>query len=297
MSSPKKISNQHHFPAKVSHKLMALVTSLTSSVVIIELVVGYNINSLAIVSDAAHNFADAIAVVSSWYAMWMAQKPTTNKHTFGYHRTGVIFTFVNALVLIIMALIICQKAYMRYLNPINTEGSTMIIMALIAASVNFINGILLHKASKEDINMRSAFVHVVGDIATALGVVVAGILIMLTGILIIDPIVSFIVGLFILWSSIRLFTDSVNFLMESVPPDIDMEDLGHTINSIDGVVRFYDLHVWAIMSGFVACSFHVITDKRNLKAYNAVLRTLEEQLHNKFNITHSTIQIETDDSK
>ncbi|WPY01313.1 CzcD superfamily cation transporter [Candidatus Trichorickettsia mobilis] len=286
-------ANSHHFPAKVSHKTMGLITFLTFSVVIGELIVGYLANSLAVISDAAHNFADAIAVASSWYSMWIAESPVTAKRTFGFHRTGIIATFVNALILIVMALIICYEAYHRYLNPVAVEGMVVIIVAFCAASVNLFNGMLLHKASKEDINIRSAFLHIIGDVATAFGVVVAGIFIMLTDISIIDPIVSFIVGVFILWSSIGLLKDSVAVLMEGTPSNINIEELEQAINSTPGVVRCYDLHVWVITSGFIACSFHLVTDKHTLKDSQTVLRSLEQELATKFNITHTTIQIET----
>ena len=287
--------NPHHFAAKVSHKTMGLITFLTFTVVVVELIVGYLANSLAVISDAAHNFADAIAVASSWYALWVAEKPVTHKRTFGYHRTGIIATFINALILILMALLICYEAYHRYLNPILVEGKIVIIMAFCAASVNLFNGMLLHKASKDDINIRSAFLHIIGDVATALGVVIGGIIIMITGMSIIDPIVSFIVGLFILWSSIGLLKDSIAVLMEGTPSHINIEELEKTINNVSGVVRCYDLHVWAIASGFIACSFHLVTDKHTLKDGQIVLRSLEQELATKFAITHTTIQIEIED--
>lgn len=284
----------HSYTPSISHKAMGTVTCLTLFVVIVELTVGYFANSLAIISDAGHNFADALAIASSWYAMWVSEKASDTKRTYGYHRTGVIAAFINSLILAIMAISVCWEAYHRFNNPQPVEGKIIIIMALVAASINIFNSSLLHKASKQDINIKSAFLHALGDVVTSVGVIIAGTLIILTNQPIIDSIVSFLVGMFIFWSSIGILRDSIDILMEGTPAHIDMEVLEKAINDIPGVASCYDLHVWSISSNIISCSFHIITTKESLKDSQFILRKLESMLANNFNITHTTIQIEMD---
>ncbi len=282
----------HSHSNEVAHKTMGLIVGLTLIVVVAELIVGHFSNSLAVISDAGHNFADVLAIASSWYAIWVSTKAANSKKTFGYHRVGILAAFINALALVIMSLLIWWEAYERFKTPVIINGKVMIIMASVSLLMNAFNSCLLYKASKNNINIKSAFLHAFGDALTAFGVIIAGITVILTGKSIIDPLVSFFVGAFILWSSIGILRESINILMEATPHNLDMQLLEKEITSTPGVLGFHDLHVWTIASNIVACSCHIMVAEQTIRSGQQVLQVLAEELEHKFNITHTTIQIE-----
>lgn len=255
---------------------------------------GYVSHSLALLSDAGHNFADALALVFSWYGIWVAQKPSTAQRTFGYHRVGILAALVNSVSLIVIALLIFWSAFERLRNPQPVHGRPMIIVAAVAFLMNTLISLWLRAGAKNDLNVRSAYMHMLGDGISAAGVVVAGVVVALTGAAIADPLVSILIGILILWSSWGILKESVNVLLEAIPAGMNMAEVEQTIAQVHGVLEVHDLHVWTVGSGMVCCSCHVMVNEQSVRSGENVLRAVTEKLSRNFNIAHTTIQVEVE---
>jgi len=273
---------------------LLLSVIITVAFVIGEATAGYFSNSLALLSDAGHNFADALALVLSFYGLWIAQRPSSAKRTFGYHRVGILTALVNAVALVVIALLIFWEAISRLRQPEPVHSTPMIVVSLIAVLMNTVISLWLRKAANSDLNVRSAYMHMVGDAVSAVGVVIAGVIVAFTGASIADPVVSLLIGLLILWSSWGILKESVNVLLEGIPEGMEMETVERTIGAVAGVLAVHDLHVWTVGSGMVCCSCHISVEEQSVRSGENVLRAVAEELEHKFGISHSTIQVEVE---
>ena len=273
---------------------MVLSIFLTLVFVAGEATAGYFAHSLALLSDAGHNFADALALVFSWYGIWIARKPSTPKRTFGYHRVGILAALVNAVSLVVIALLIFWEAIGRLRHPEPVHSAPMIVVALIAIAMNTIISLWLRGEAQHDLNVRSAYTHVLGDAISAAGVVVAGLVIAFGGASVADPLVSILIGLLILWSSWGILQESMNVLLEAIPKGMNMDLVEQTIAGVAGVLAVHDLHVWTIGSGIIACSCHITVGEQSIRSGQNVLHAVTDELENRFRISHSTIQIEVE---
>lgn len=273
---------------------MGLSAVLTLAFVLGEALAGYWANSLSLLSDAGHNFADALALIFSWYAIWIARKPSDAQRTFGYHRVGILAALVNAVSLIVIALLIFWEAANRLRHPEPVQSGPMIVVAVIAILLNSLVSFWLRGEARHDLNVRSAYLHMLGDAVSAAGVVVAGIIVALTGEAVADPVVSLLIGGLILWSSWGVLTEAVNVLLEAVPKGLDIGTLERSVKKVPGVLNVHHLHVWTVASGIVACSCHVVVAEQSVRSGQQVLRTVVELLDQQFGIGHSTVQIEVE---
>jgi cobalt-zinc-cadmium efflux system protein len=268
--------------------------AITFTFVIAEAITGYLSHSLALVSDAGHNFADALALFFAWYGVWIARRPSTQRHTFGYHRVGILAALVNAVSLVVIALLIFWEAVSRLGNPRTVHSTPMIIVALIAIGMNTVISLWLRGDAATDLNVRSAYLHMVGDALSAAGVVVAGVVVAFTRTSMADSVVSILIGVLILWSSWGILQESVHVLLESIPKGMDLALVEQTIAGVPGVLAVHDLHVWTIGSGIIACSCHITVDEQSIRSGQDVLRAVNEELQHHFGISHSTIQVEVE---
>jgi cobalt-zinc-cadmium efflux system protein len=273
---------------------LGLAVGLTLIFVVAEAVAGYFANSLALLSDAGHNFADAAALAFSWYALWMSQKPSHQRMTFGYHRVGILVALVNAVSLVVIALLIIWEGFDRLRHPEPAHGGLMIVVATLAIIVNVTISLWLHSGSKDDINIRSAYLHMVGDAISAVGVVLAGIVVSATGQSLADPVVSFVIAVLILWSSWAVLKETVNVLLEGTPFGLNMGEVETTIKSVQGVLDAHDLHVWTIGPGAIACSVHVLVAEQSIREGQQILRAVIDELQHHHRIGHATVQIEVE---
>ncbi len=273
---------------------MGFAVSLTLGFVIAEAVAGYFANSLALLSDAGHNFADAAALGFSWYALWMSRKQSHQRMTYGYHRIGILAALVNAVSLVVIALLIFWEGIARLRHPEPAHGGLMIVVAALAVIVNITISLWLHSGAKDNINIRSVYLHMVGDAISAVGVVLAGIIVVVTGQSVADPIVSFLIAILILWSSWGVLKESVNVLLEGTPFGLDMSVLETTIKSVPGVIDAHDLHVWTIGPGAIACSVHVLVAEQSIREGQQILQAVVEELQHHHKIGHATVQIEVE---
>jgi cobalt-zinc-cadmium efflux system protein len=279
----------------ISSRQMWAATAMTFTFCLIEALVGYRSNSLALMADAGHNFADSMALALSAFALWMAHKREDSKRTFGYHRVGILAALVNAVGLVVMAGIIFWEALLRIGSPQSVQSDVMIWMALAAIVLNAAIAWWLSSAAKGDLNIKSAYLHMLGDAAASLGVVVAGIVIALTGWLIADPLVSILFAALVLWSSWSICAEAIAVLLESTPRGFDLAKAKHAIRHVAGVTDLHDLHVWTIASGLVASTVHIVVADQLVSSSQKIQAEVTELLAHDFSIDHCTVQIEAVD--
>ena len=289
------MSGSHAHGNGITSKKMWIATAITFTFCLFEALIGYKSNSLALMADAAHNFADAFALALSAFALWMATKQADDKRTFGYHRVGILAALVNAVGLAVMSIVIFWEAVQRLQSPEAVNSSSMIWVALLAIVINSGIAWWLSSAAKDDLNIRSAYLHMVGDAAASLAVVIAGVIILFTSWYIADPIVSIIFAFLVLWSSWSILTESIQMLLEGTPVGLDLAKVKQKITEVQGVLNVHDLHVWAVSSGLTACNCHILIAEQSVSAGQKIQQNVTHMLEHDFNINHATIQIEVAD--
>lgn len=289
------MSGSHSHVGAVTSKQLWVATSLTFAFCLGEAAVGYFSNSLALMADAGHNFADALALALSAFAIWMATKPADSKRTFGYHRVGILAALVNATGLVAMAGAIFWEALQRLYAPEPVQSGPMIGVALLAIILNSGIAWWLSRAAKEDLNIRGAYLHMIGDAAASFGVVIAGIIIALTGAYIADPIVSILFAALVLWSSWGILTESIHVLLEATPVGLDLAKVEQAIRGVAGVLDTHDIHVWTVSSGLIAGSCHIVVADQRVSNSQQIHQNVAHMLDHDFRISHSTIQVEAED--
>jgi len=269
---------------------------LTAALVLIvafmagEVVFALVASSLALLADAAHMLTDAAALALALFAAAVAARPPRGRWTFGYKRVEVLAAQINALTLLVIGVWIVYGAVRRLIDPPEVRGGIVLVVALVGIGVNLAATSLLARASRESINVRGAFVHVLNDLAAFVGTALAGGLVLATGWDRFDPIASLVVAALIAWSSIRLLRDSVRIFLESAPADIDPDAVGRAIVGEPEVVEAHDLHVWTVTSGFPALSAHVLV--RPGADCHGIRRRLEAMLVDRFGLDHTTLQVD-----
>jgi cobalt-zinc-cadmium efflux system protein len=259
---------------------------------IAEVVAGFLTNSLALLSDAGHMLSDIGAMALSLFAFRMAKRPATHQSTYGFHRVEILAALFNGLSLWLIVGIIFAAAYNRFAQPPVVESFGMMIVAVVGLLVNIAAAAMLHGRHRHNLNLRGAFLHVVSDAVGSVGAIVAGIIMLTTGWYLADPLISIFIGVLILFSSWSLVKDSVSVLMQSVPKGIQLEEVRLTIEAVDGVSKVHDLHVWAVTSDIFTLSAHAVVT--NGEDFHQVLNNIEDTLKERFNIEHTTIQLETE---
>lgn len=257
---------------------------------VVEFVGGWIANSLALMADAGHMLNDVAALALTYFALWISRRPATPERTYGYLRMEILAALVNGATLMLIAGIIFWQAYLRFRQPPEVEGSLMLAVATAGLLVNIVAAFLLHSSSTHNLNMRGAYLHVLGDLLGSVGAISAALIILLTGWYLADPLISVLVAGLILVGAWRLVRESVDILLEAVPKHIDMSTVYRAILDIDGVDAVHDLHVWTLTSGFLAMSGHV--GIRDPARYKDVLDAVHAVMHSRFGISHVTVQVE-----
>ncbi len=272
---------------------LASALAITTIYFFAEVLGGLLTNSLALLSDAGHMFSDMAALSLSLFAFQIARRPATTKKTYGYHRLEILAALVNGLILWLVVGVIFNEAYRRFSDPPEVHSLGMLAVAAVGLMVNVAAGWILYGGDRESLNLRGAFLHVVGDALGSVGAVIAALIMLLTGWYVADPLISFLIGLLILYTSWDLIRESLDILMQSVPRGIDVGEVQSAVEQISGVMKVHDLHVWSVTSGVFTLSAHaVIHQDRNAQA---ILDQIEEKLKSQFGIEHTTIQLETED--
>ena len=259
--------------------------------VVVEAIAGFHSGSLALVSDAGHNFTDALALVLASVGVYMQSKPADNVKTFGYHRAGVLTAFVNALTLVGIAVFIFYEAWQRFLHPQHIEEWTMLWVAVVALVLNGAIMLGLHRDKDSDLNIRAAFVHMLGDAVSSVGIIAGAIAIHFTGLAVIDPALSVLIGVLIVWTAWDIIQESLNVLLEGLPRGMELKEVTGAMRQIDGVIDVHDLHIWSLGSSTHALSCHVLIEDMPPSESNAILHRINDVLC-KYEINHTTVQFE-----
>lgn len=276
-----------------SERDLRLALVLTSSIFVIELVGGVISNSLALLSDAAHVFADAFALALSWAALRLAARPASAARTFGYHRTEVFAALINGVILFFIVLLIFREAYERILSPPQVKTVQMLVIAIIGLLANLWVVLKLRSHATRDLNVKSALLHATGDAVSSTGVIVGAVLIMLTGYYLVDATISVFIAIVILLGSLRLIRDSSHILLEGTPPHINLNEVTKIISSAKGVIGVHDLHVWSICSHITAASAHVVVKKCEISTVDKISKQVSDGMKS-LDITHTTLQFESE---
>ena len=281
----------HHSHAPATGKILKWSFLATFAFVVVEVIAGVHAGSLALISDAGHNFTDALALVLAAIGLYLQSKPADSVKTYGYHRAGVLTAFVNALTLIGIAVFIFFEAWKRFLHPQHVEEWTMLWVAVGALALN--GGILwgLHQEKNHDLNIRAAFVHMLGDAISSMGIIAGAIAIHFTGIDAIDPILSVLIGGLIIWTAWDIIQESLNVLLEGLPRGMELSEVTGAMRKLNGVIDVHDLHIWSLGSSAHALSCHVLIEDMPPSESNTILQRINELLCT-FDIHHSTIQFE-----
>jgi cobalt-zinc-cadmium efflux system protein len=264
----------------------------TAVFVVVEFIAGIQAHSLALLSDAGHNFTDALALLLAWFGFYLQAKPANEVKTFGYHRAGVLTAFINALTLVVLAGWIFYESYQRLLRPLAVHETTMIAVA--AAGLVLNGGIMwgLRVARHHDINIRSAFVHMLGDLVGSIGIIIGAVVIRYTGWQQIDPLLSILIGVLIIWTAWDIIKESLNILLEGLPRGLELQSVDAAMRGVEGVLDVHDLHIWSLGSNTHALSCHVLIEDLPPSTSERTLRRINDVLCERFRIRHTTVQFE-----
>jgi cobalt-zinc-cadmium efflux system protein len=284
-------SHAHSF-GKGTGKVLGWSLVATLAFVAVELAAGLESHSLALLSDAGHNFTDGLALLLAWFGFYLQSKPADETKTFGYHRAGVLTASVNAVTLVALAAWIFYESVLRLRNPEPVHEGIMLAVSVLGLALN--GGIMwaLRAASRHDINVRSAFVHMLGDAVGSIGIVAGAIVIRFTGWQRVDPLLSMLIGVMIVWTAWDIIREALNILLEGLPRGIALHDVIASMRDIDGVLDVHDLHIWSLGSSTHALSCHVLIDDVPPSASDAILKRLNGMLDGRFHISHTTVQFE-----
>ena len=265
---------------------------ITLAFVAVEIVAGLWSNSLALLTDAAHNFTYVHALALSWHAQWLAARPANARRTFGYHRAGIIVALFNSTTLVLISLGIVYEAYRRFLAPPQVDAQVLTLVAMLAFLVNVSTALIIRRGSAHDLNMRSAFIHLAGDAASTFAAILAGIGIVLTGWHWLDPLASVLIGALILWNAWLIIRETINILVEGTPRHLDVGAIVGDLKGVHGVNDVHDVHVWSITQNMHSLSVHITTDDMPLSASAAIRREINNLLWQRYGIAHTTLQFE-----
>lgn len=283
-------SHAHAAPAKGSiDRAFLLGIILNAAFVVTEVVYGVRSHSLALVADAAHNFGDVLSLLLAWWAAWLAGRRATDRRTYGYRRAGILAALVNGSLLLVAVGGILWEAVRRFAHPEPAQGMTMIVVAAIGTLINLGSALLFLRGNHQDLNVRGAYLHLLADAGVSLGVVMAGLAILGTGWLWLDPAVSLTVGLIVLIGTWPLFRSALDLSLDAVPGHIDLAEVRACLLESAEVCDLHHLHVWAIGTTSTALSVHLVVTP---EADQGLVHGLARALRDRFDIDHATIQLE-----
>jgi len=271
-------------------KKLRIAIGLTLVILFVEIAGGFISGSLALFSDAGHVFMDITALALTLGALGIAMRPSTHDATFGHHRVEIIVALINAVALFILSLFILYNAYTRFMSPPEIKSGEMLVVAVIGFSVNLYVAWNLH--GYEDLNVRSAYLHVFGDLISSLAVIAGAVIIALTNQYLVDPLASVLIAAIIMVRCLRLMKESGDILLEKTPKHIDIEKLKNEILNVEGVDDVHDLHVWSICSNVHAIACHVVVKPELMQDASRLIREMNELVSEGYQIRHATFQVE-----
>lgn len=285
------MSEPVHLDSSISRGFL-LAIALTVVTLVAEVVGGFWTNSLALLSDAAHVFMDLVALGLSLLAIRLARVPASDTRTYGWHRAEILASLINGLTLLIIAVGILYEAWLRFLHPEAVKSKEMFVIAAVGLVMNLVAASALHRHSHDDLNVRSAYLHVVGDAIASIGVIIGGAVMFYTNWYVVDALISAGISLIILWGALRLLREAGHILLEGVPPGIELNTVVARMRGVAGVNDIHHLHVWSICSHITALSAHIDVEPEYRLRQGEIVGALEEILEHDYHITHTTLQVE-----
>jgi len=287
-------SQRHHIPKNSDSTSLRLWISIALNLVITiaEIVGGIIANSLALLSDALHNFSDTASLGISLIARKIAGRDATADKTFGYRRAEIIGAFINLVTLVLISLYLLKEGIERFITPEPIDGTVMFAVAVVGLLGNLITAALLHSKSKDNINIRSAYIHIFTDALSSVGVIIGGLLVIYYELYLVDAALTIAIGLYILWHTYHLLKSTIDILMESTPDDINLEEVIGAMSAVKYVQDIHHVHVWRLDEQQVCLESHVAIGQEHLPCMEQIKTNLKQLLENRFGITHSTLEFE-----
>lgn len=283
------MAHNHTHSSKHHGKAFGIGIALNVIYVAVELFYGLSVNSTALLADAGHNASDVISLILAWAAIWVAEKRPSGRYTYGLRKTTIMASLINGLLIIGAAVIIAWDAIQKFQDPVSIPGNIVMIVAAIGLVVNTSTAFLFYKDQKSDLNIKGAFLHMAADAGVTLGVLLGGLAIKYTGYTWIDPVLGLLIVLVILYSAWGLLSDSVKLALDAVPEGINQEEVKSFLEKVDGVEDVHDLHIWALSTTETALTAHLVVPGGHDDQF---LYDVRERLHKKFEIVHTTLQVE-----
>jgi len=290
-------AHERHSTITTNQRRLLIALAITGLMTVVELVGGVLSNSLALLGDAGHMFTDTLALGLSLFALTLARRPASQNRTYGFHRAEVLAALTNGAILILISVYIFYEAYQRFVEPPEVRGGLMLTVAAIGFVANLAGILILRSASRDNLNVKGAFLHMWSDTISSVGVLAAGIIILVTGWTTADPIISVVIGLLILRGAVALVWESSDILLEAVPKHLDVARISDAVSRIKGVKDIHDVHLWTITSGMYALSCHVLIEDQMVSNSSQIVGEINETLSREFGIGHSTLQLECEECK
>lgn len=272
------------------HKNLKIAIILTTLIFFLEFAGGIIANSLALLSDSAHVFMDVVALFLAYGAIRISARPSSREVTFGYHRFEIFAALINGVTIIGIALFIFYEAYGRILSPQPVKGAEVLVIATIGLTVNTWVASRLH--GHEDLNIKGAYLHIIGDAMASLAVIAGAVVIILTGNNVVDPVLSVLIGMMLIYGALKLVFGSARILLEFAPRHVDADTLSKVLMDVEGVKGVHDIHIWSICSNIHAMSAHVLVDRIHVAQTEALIRKISSMVKEKYSILHTTLQFE-----
>lgn len=286
------MSHDHSHDVPESGKRLAIVVALNFIITIAEIIGGLMSGSLSLLSDALHNFSDGIAVIIAWIAIKLRTLPRSDHYTFGLKRAEVLAAVINAGALVAISIYLFVEAWSRYNNPEPIAGNIMTIVATVGLVANVIGTWLLHRGSKESMNLRAAYLHLFSDAISSVGVILGGLAIMFFDVYWIDPLLTVLIGLYVLKASLHILWRTLNIFLMATPAELDLNEVRQLIREQDGINDVHHIHLWLVSETDIHFEGHITVDDQLLSQVSALREKLEKLLHDKFEINHTTFQFE-----
>ncbi|MBU0472716.1 MAG: cation diffusion facilitator family transporter [Bacteroidetes bacterium] len=288
-------SNSHTHEVKDFGKAFAIGIALNVVYIVIEVIYGLIVNSLALIADAGHNLSDVLGLIIAWVASYLVKKSATKKYTYGLKKSSVLAAFINAMILLVAIGIIIWEAIGRFAEPQQIEGTIIMIVAGIGVFINAVTALLFFSGRKHDLNIKGAFLHMAADAGISLGVVIVGLVLTFTNLYWLDPVMSIVIALIIFWGTWDLLKDSTSLALDAVPKEIDKDGVENYFDSMPQLKSFHDLHIWAMSTTETALTVHAVVEDGC--SNNELIDKISEDMRHQFNIVHTTIQFETKGDK
>lgn len=288
-----QINNTHHHEHSQRGKKLFLTILLNLGITIAQVIGGILSGSLALLSDATHNFSDVIALIVSWIATKIADKPYSEKQTFGYKRVETIAAIINVISIIVIAINILIQAIKRFSNPIVVTTSIVMYLAVLSIVFNALSVIIIHKESKDNLNIKSAYIHLFSDMLTSIAVLLGGIIMYFTKLYWIDIVISLVIASYLIYISLTMLIEAMKIIMEFAPENISVEDVQKEVESFDFVKEIYHVHFWKITESDIKIEFHLnLNENYDLITSKEKIKIIKKRLKSKFNINACTIEPE-----